>query len=97
MDMHFTEDISVKDVAKYIGIHRSYFTTSFVKDMGITPVQYLIKLKMDRALEMLAEQSHTITEIAYSLGYSDLYSFSRAFKNYHGISPKQYIRKINKG
>lgn len=91
MDMHFADEITVKDVAKYAGIHRSHFTTSFVKEVGITPVQYLLSLKMSRASQMISEDSFTITEIAYSLGYSDLYSFSRAFKNYYGVSPKKFI------
>jgi AraC-like DNA-binding protein len=91
MDMHFTEELSVADVAKYIGIHRSHFTPSFVNEFGITPVQYLLSLKMKRAAEMISEHSFTITEIAYSLGYSDLYSFSRAFKKFYGVSPKQYV------
>lgn len=92
MDMHFADDITVKDVAKYAGIHRSHFTTSFVKEVGITPLQYLLTLKMNRASQMISEHSYTITEIAYSLGYSDLYSFSRAFKNYYKVSPKQYLK-----
>jgi AraC-like DNA-binding protein len=90
MDMHF-EDISVKDIAKYVGIHRSHFTTSFTSEVGITPNRYLLSLKMNRALELISEESHTITEIAHSLGYSDLYSFSRAFKNYFDVSPKQFL------
>src|SRR5690606_37221192 len=78
-------------VAKYIGVHRSHFTKEFVNEFGITPVQYLLSLKMNRAKEMLSEKSFSITEIAYSLGYSDLYSFSRAFKNFFGVSPTKYV------
>lgn len=91
MDTHYTEDITVRDVAKYIGVHRSHFTKEFVNEFGITPVQYLLSLKMNRAKEMLSEKSFSITEIAYSLGYSDLYSFSRAFKNFFGVSPTKYV------
>ncbi|MEK3888190.1 helix-turn-helix transcriptional regulator [Bacillus sp. FSL K6-3431] len=91
MNMHFAENVSVKDVAKYVGIHRSYFTDSFVNEVGVTPGKYLLSLKMNRALELISEKAHTITEIALSLGYSDLYSFSRAFKNYYDVSPNQYL------
>lgn len=93
MDIHFAENISVNDVAKYVGIHRSHFTTSFVNEVGVTPIKYLLSLKMNRALQLISEGTHTITEIALSLGYSDLYSFSRAFKNYFNVSPTQYLEE----
>lgn len=97
MDMHY-EDITIQDVAKYIGIHRSHFTPSFTNEVGVTPYKYLVSLKMKRAMELLeSEEDHTVTEIALSLGYSDLFSFSRAFKNYYGVSPKQLLRDIGSG
>jgi AraC-like DNA-binding protein len=95
MHTHYTENISVKDVANYIGFHRSHFTSSFVNEVGISPIKYLLKLKMEKASKLLSKDTYTITEIAYSLGYSDLYSFSRAFKNYYGSSPKQYEKTKN--
>ncbi|QGH33536.1 AraC family transcriptional regulator [Gracilibacillus salitolerans] len=91
MNMHFAENISVTDVSEYIGLNRSHFTTSFTEKTGQTPSRYILHLKMNKALELLAEQAYTITEMALTLGYSDLYSFSRAFKNYFGISPNQYL------
>lgn len=90
MDMHFAENITVTDVAKYIDINRSHFTTAYTKKTGMTPSKYIYKLRMEKAIELITDDSHTITEIALTLGYSDLYSFSRAFKKYYGISPNQY-------
>lgn len=90
MKTHYAEGISVSDVAKYAGLHRSYFTDSFMKEMNTTPVQYLLSLKMNKASKMLKSTKYTITDIALSIGYSDLYSFSRAYKKYYGVSPKQF-------
>ncbi|GGH85871.1 AraC-like DNA-binding protein [Pullulanibacillus pueri] len=90
MNTHYAEGISVTDVAKYVGLHRSYFTSSFIKKMNMGPLQYLLSLKMNKASHMLKATNYTITEIALSIGYSDLYSFSRAFKSYFGQSPKQF-------
>lgn len=90
MDMHFADGITVNDVAKYIGIHRSHFTTRFTSEIGVSPSHYLLALKMKKAVAMISDHTFTITEIAYSLGYSDLYSFSKVFKKYHGVSPKQF-------
>jgi AraC-like DNA-binding protein len=89
MKNHYSEGITVIDVAKYLGINRSYFTSSFKKEMGIGPSQYLTDLKMKQAYKMLKNSKVTITEIALSIGYSDLYSFSRAFKSYYDLSPRQ--------
>lgn len=94
MDIHYAEGISVTDVTKYIGLHRSYFTNSFTNKVGVGPFQYLLSLKMNKASQMLKKSTNfSITEIALSLGYSDLYSFSRAFKNYYGMSPKEFKNK----
>ncbi|MEQ2526727.1 AraC family transcriptional regulator [Robertmurraya yapensis] len=93
MDMHFADGITVNDVAKYIGIHRSHFTTRFTSEIGVSPSHYLLALKMKKASAMISDRSFTITEIAFSLGYSDLYSFSKVFKKYTGVSPKQFLAK----
>lgn len=93
MDMHFADGITVNDVAKYIGIHRSHFTTRFTSEIGVSPSHYLLALKMKKASAMISAHAFTITEIAYSLGYSDLYSFSKVFKKYHGVSPKQFLQE----
>jgi len=90
MNTHYAEGISVSDVAKYVGLHRSYFTDAFMKEMNTTPMQYLLSLKMNKAAQMLINTKSPITDIALSIGYSDLYSFSRAFKRAFGLPPKQF-------
>jgi AraC-like DNA-binding protein len=90
MNTHFAESINVQDVADYVSIHRVYFTKIFTQHVGITPLHYLQKLRMERALYLLRHSTRTITEIALSLGYADLYAFTRAFSNLHGMSPSAY-------
>jgi AraC-like DNA-binding protein len=90
MDTHFTEKISVQDVADYVGIHRSHFTDAFTKQLGISPGQYLQQLRLGKGKQMLEETIVPITEIALSLGYSELFAFTRAFRNYYGMSPSHY-------
>lgn len=90
MHTHFAESINVQDVADYLSIHRVYFTKVFTRRVGMTPVQYLQKLRMERALHLLQQTTRTVTEIALSLGYPELYAFTRAFSNYYGASPSTY-------
>ncbi|KIL41432.1 hypothetical protein SD70_07260 [Gordoniibacillus kamchatkensis] len=90
MNTHYTENINVQDVASHVGIHRSYYSKKFTEYVGMTPVRYLQKLRMDKAMRLLEESSLTITEIGLSLGYSDSPSFTRAFGNYYGVPPTHF-------
>ncbi|MDU0206045.1 helix-turn-helix transcriptional regulator [Paenibacillus sp. MAH-36] len=89
MNMHYTENINVQDVAAYISVHRAYFSKIFAEQIGMTPIQYLQKLRMERALQLLQQTRHSVSEIAMTLGYPDLYSFSRAFSKYYAVSPSK--------
>lgn len=90
IDMYYCEGISVNDVANYVGINRTHFSNVFTKRLGINPNTYIQRKVMERASQLLADHTNSITEIALSLYYSDVYSFSRAFKNYYGVSPSAY-------
>lgn len=90
MHEHFMQSINIRDVAKSVGIERSHFSTVFTEQVGTSPSKYLKKLKMEKAAEMLKETNYSITEIALSVGYSDLFPFTRAFTQYYGASPSEY-------
>lgn len=90
MQTQFMEGISVEDVSNWVGVHRSHFTKVFKARMDIPPSSYLQDLRMAKAKEMLEQSSYSVTEIALSLNFSDLYAFTRAFKNYFGTSPSEY-------
>lgn len=71
------------------------FRTRFKEECGVSPMKYLAKLRMDRAKLLLLEESMSVREVAASVGYSDIYSFSRSFRNNCGCSPLQY-RKLKR-
>ncbi|MFC5449276.1 helix-turn-helix transcriptional regulator [Paenibacillus aestuarii] len=87
MQLHYMEGISVKEIAEAAGVHRSYFSDIFKKMMGESPNRYLYRLKMEKAALLIARRDRNITEVAYTVGYPSLYSFSRAYRNYFGHSP----------
>ena len=93
IELHSAEGISVQDVAAYAGVNRTYFSTYFAKHVGISPIEYLTQVRMDKAISLLQQSTATITEIAYSLGYPNLFAFTRAFKNYTSMSPTAYRDK----
>lgn len=91
MDLHATEGISVQQVASFAGVHRSYFSNAFTNQVGIPPQKYIQHIRMEKARRLLVGTDATVTEIALSLGYPNLYTFTRAFKSYFKTTPL-YVR-----
>jgi AraC-like DNA-binding protein len=90
MDLHFSEN-----VVAFSGMNRSYFSTEFSRHMGMPPKKYLQKKKMDKGKQLLRETRLPVTEIALSVGFPNLYSFTRAFKKYNGVSPLAYRYSVH--
>ena len=82
--------IKVTDISDFIGIDRSYFTHIFKDRVGVSPQQYLIRVRMRHGAELLRGTDQPIKEIARKAGYEDSLTFSKAFKIYYGVSPKVY-------
>ncbi|MGO4496322.1 AraC family transcriptional regulator [Paenibacillus sp. 2RAB27] len=93
MDVHFAEGITVEQVSDWLGISRSHFSKAFSKHMNTNPSNYLQRLRMREARRQLLESTYSITEIALSLGYGDLFAFTRAFTLFYGTAPKHYRDK----
>lgn len=87
--------ISVSDVAAYVGIDRSYLSRLFQTHKNTTPQQYIISLKMNVAAQYLQNTDISISEAAYSVGYTDTHVFNKAFKTRFGISPSAWRCKQN--
>ena len=80
----------INDVAQKIGINRSYLTSIFRQQMGISPQEYLMQYRMDKAREILLESDISVQEIALRVGYDNALTFSKIYKNYYGLSPAHY-------
>ncbi|CAG7615331.1 AraC family transcriptional regulator [Paenibacillus allorhizosphaerae] len=90
LEMHYTEGIGIEKVASFVGVDRGYFSKKFQEAYGVPPIKYLQKLKLDKAKYMLERTDYKLTEIALSVGYPDLFSFSKSFKKHYGMSPNAY-------
>lgn len=90
------ENLSISDIASYFGYNEKYFATFFKKYAGITPKQHLLQSKMEHAKSNLSETTQPISQIAYSLGFSDPHNFSNAFRKVTGLSPSEYRASYNK-
>lgn len=91
---HYAEDISIKTLADLEHYNVNYYYEWFRSRTGTTPVEYIKKLRMEKAKELLENTDFSIQHIAGQVGYQSNSSFSRAFKEYSGLSPAQYKRNI---
>lgn len=91
---HNYDHIKVNDIAKYIGINRSYLSSIFKKKLNISPQEYLVTYKLKKATELLKSTNLSIQDISFSIGYENPLTFSKIFKQYYGVSPKSF-RKQN--
>lgn len=87
IDTHCTEDITVEDVAHHVGLTRSHFSTSFTRRFAVSPREYLWSSRLARGRELLRSTDLSVTEVALSVGFSDIYAFSHAFRRRFGSSP----------
>lgn len=88
---HFCDpDLTVETLAKIAFISPSGLQRGFHQQFGLSPKQYLTKLRMDKALALLATTNLSIKEIAFACGFTDEKYFSHTFKKRIGCSPAQY-------
>lgn len=83
-------DFRITTLADKLNLDRSYLAAIFKKHMKKSPQQYLQDIRLTKAAELLSYSQYTISEIATSCGYSDIYNFSRMFKRKFHIAPSQY-------
>lgn len=82
--------IEASELADICALSVPYFRKLFKKIHGISPIQYIINLKLDFASHLLQSELYTVEEVALHSGFSDTKYFSRLFKSRFGSSPKQY-------
>ncbi len=87
---NFEREISITDIAKYVFLSPSYFTRAFKENTGLSPMQYLLNIRIKRACELLRETDQKVGEIALSVGFSNQQRFNDMFKKQTNMTPMQY-------
>ncbi|MCG8572755.1 MAG: helix-turn-helix domain-containing protein [Spirochaetes bacterium] len=95
IENHYQDPLTASEVAENISISPSHFLHQFKKETNYTFIEYLTKVRMDNAKNLLLNSNLNISEIAYHVGFNDSNYFSTVFKNNIRITPKEY-RKINR-
>jgi two-component system response regulator YesN len=90
VSLHLNRRISLDEVAEVLHLNASYFSRMFKKETGETFIEYVTRMKMERAKEMLDQTSNTVGEICQQLGYDNQSYFIKTFKTHSGLTPMEY-------
>lgn len=93
IEEHFAEPLTLEQISAVSELSPSYLSTVFKKDTGMTFLEYLTKVRMDMAKQLLKNTSFTVADICEKVGYSDVRYFTKSFKKYSGLKPNEY-RKL---
>lgn len=93
---HLDQPLQVATLASRANVSSSHFFALFKREVGRAPIDYFIRLRMQRACRLLDETGMSVKEIAATLGYGDPFYFSRIFKSVHQVAPSGY-RSLKNG
>ena len=87
---HINQNITLDEISVVTGFSRNYFAKLFQDQYGISPMQFHKNLRIERAKQMLIFSEESVTDIASSLGYNNIHTFSRAFKQSTHCNPSDF-------
>lgn len=95
MEQNYQRDLTVEEIAEVCKLNRSYFSKLFKETMGCPPQEFLIRMRLSKATELMKTSPASIGNISQICGYPNQLHFSRAFKKRYGLSPREW-RSQNK-
>lgn len=93
MDYSYGNGITASDVSDYLGIERTYFYRIFKESQGISPTDYLLNIRIEKAKQLITA-GDSFASIASAVGISDIYYFSKLFTKAVGMTPSSYRKTV---
>lgn len=90
INQHYADDLTLTEIAGYIGLNETYFSHLFKKTTGVNFTDYVNSLRIDKAKEILRTEDYSIYQVAEKVGYTNISYFSRIFKQWVGVGPFEY-------
>jgi two-component system response regulator YesN len=90
IEKNYDKDLMTQDVANYVNLSRSYFSMLFSEYMNICCSDYITKVRIDKAKDLLENTDYKVYKISELIGYGDCHYFSRVFKKVVGVTPLEY-------
>ena len=94
INSNYNAPIKIPDLAKMDGQSMTRYNLHFKEQMGIPPTKYIIKLRMNMAIELMERSDLPINQISEMCGYDDYNFFAKVFKSHTGLSPRKYKNKL---
>ncbi len=95
IETNYIYPIKMSEIAKDIYISEKYMYRLFVRSYGISPQKFLLQTRMNAAKKLLLQRKFLVKEVALSVGYTSIPSFSKAFSNYFGTNPASFLKNSN--
>lgn len=96
MKMHLAENVRIPDIVRHLGFSESYTYAMFKGQTGQSPNDYLLRLRIQKAKELLCSSSRSITQVAEETGFNSSQYFARSFRKYAGQTPTEYRQGSDK-
>ncbi|WII35795.1 AraC family transcriptional regulator [Paenibacillus thiaminolyticus] len=96
LTLQHDKSISIDELAQKLGYHRTYLSKMFRKQMGESPMQFLLRIRMERARTLLLTTKLTMEQIAASVGYEDALYFSKLYKKWYKRSPTAHRAEMQR-
>ena len=95
IDNHLEETLTLKVLAEHVGLSVSHLSSEFKKQFECSPIEYVLRCRLERARYLLSDHNNRISDIAARVGFHDVFHFSKMFKKRFGLSPR-HLRKEGK-
>lgn len=96
IDYNYMKPLTIKQIADYVGLERTYFSKIFSLATGSSPQSYLIRYRLEKAVHLMSTTNYSMKQIGLSVGIPNEYYFSRLFKKLKHISPREFKMTISK-
>ena len=94
IDEHYQQKIELEDIAKIGGYNVAYTSQFFKRQMGISFIDYLLRLRLREATTRLTSSDEAVARIASSCGFADIKAFNVAFKKHFHLTPTEYRKQV---
>jgi YesN/AraC family two-component response regulator len=91
---HYAENVQHSDLEQIAGLSRNYIIVQFKRQFGVTPMQYLTWVRIQKARELALQTNLSVSEIAGQVGYADVHTFGKMFKKKTGTSLSQFCSAL---
>lgn len=90
VELEYREDLQLDDIARRIASSRRQLQRAFSEVGRTTFREYLTRVRMEKAADLLTEGRYTVREVAHRVGYRQPAQFAKAFRRIHGVAPSEY-------